>query len=523
MKYLKFQTILLFLILVDLLSFFSYLHPPINTLCFFIISFLTLILSLNKLEYGLYIVLAELFIGSKGYLFSFNLNNKLIFSLRITLFLIVLSVWILKFFEAWLKEFRKKRKFFIVPEDFLLLRKSNLAKWYYFLFIFIVWGFLQGILQGNSFDNVFFDFNAWLFFLLIFVFIDTIRDKKQIKIILNILFASLSFLTLKSIFVLFVFSHQFKKVIPFLYRWLADFYLGEISPVSHNFYRVFFTSQVYVLFAFFIVLSLILDKTIFLKSEKFSLSKLIKKKKIFLSLLFLFAGLTLLLSFSRSYWFGLFIALIIFFYLFKFIFRNSWLKLFKIVGCLIIFLALEMGIVYLLINYPRPPSGKVVSFTSLVEERITKKEAAGISRINQLLPLMKAIARHPLIGSGFGTTITYKSRDPRVVTRTNPEGWYTTYAFEWGYLDIALKIGLAGLIFYFLLILKIFQKGWIILKRKVQRKEFEKENYSFVSLGILLSIIALLSTNIFSPYLNHPLGIGFLILSTTIFSILEKE
>ena len=37
--------------------------------------------------------------------------------------------------------------------------------------------------------------------------------------------------------------------------------------------------------------------------------------------------------------------------------------------------------------------------------------------------------------------------------------------------------------------------------------------HNTLSLGMTLALVALLAVNIFSPYLNHPLGIGFIILS----------
>jgi O-antigen ligase len=120
-------------------------------------------------------------------------------------------------------------------------------------------------------------------------------------------------------------------------------------------------------------------------------------------------------------------------------------------------------------------------------------EPAVSSRAAQFLPLLSAIAKSPLIGFGFGKTVTYASADPRIL-RANPDGLYTTYAFELGYLDIALKIGLLGLLLYALLIFKI--------ARGLGRGE------------LLAGLVALLVINIFSPYLNHPLGIGYLLLLT---------
>ena len=93
-----FKLTFLFLILAELLSFFGWLLPEFNTICFFVILFLTLILSLKKLEYGLYIIFAELFIGSYGYLFSLDFDGVKL-SIRIGLFLVVMSVWLVKFLK----------------------------------------------------------------------------------------------------------------------------------------------------------------------------------------------------------------------------------------------------------------------------------------------------------------------------------------------------------------------------------------------------------------------------------------
>ena len=119
---------------------------------------------------------------------------------------------------------------------------------------------------------------------------------------------------------------------------------------------------------------------------------------------------------------------------------------------------------------------------------------------NQLKPLWQAISQHPLIGSGFGTSLTYQTNDPRIVpTTAGASGEFTTYAFEWGYLDMILKFGLIGLIIYLLLITKILCRLYNL------RPDF------------FLALIALLAVNVFSPYLNHPLGIGFIILSSLVF------
>ena len=59
-----------------------------------------------------------------------------------------------------------------------------------------------------------------------------------------------------------------------------------------------------------------------------------------------------------------------------------------------------------------------------------------------LRPLVNKISVHPVLGSGFGSRITYKTSDPRALAE-HPDGFYTTTAFEWGYLDMILEFGYA--------------------------------------------------------------------------------
>ena len=132
-----------------------------------------------------------------------------------------------------------------------------------------------------------------------------------------------------------------------------------------------------------------------------------------------------------------------------------------------------------------------------------ESESAGISRLNQLQPLLYNISQQALFGYGFGKELTYQSSDPRIL-KTHPDGIYTTYAFEWGYLDIALKLGVIGLLVYLALIGMLFYLGILNLKSNI------------LNLGLLTGLLALCVTNIFSPYLNHPLGIGYIMLISAI-------
>lgn len=473
-----FKTSLLFLSFALILSFIAYFFPLFNKAAFFVILALTLILTLEKLEYGLYILLVELFIGSKGYLFYFDFGGTSV-SLRIALFLVVMGVWLYRRIE--------KRNF-----------KFNLNKWWWILFIFIVWGFVWGIIRGNSFQNVFFDFNAWIYFGAIFLFADTIKSREQIENTLQIFTAAVALVILKTFFLLYIFSHGMEVVMYPLYRWLRQFLIGEITLMDSGFYRIFFQSQIYILIGFFIFAVLLIWQ-----KEK--------SKKLIVHYSLLIAGClaSILVSFSRSFWVGLAFGLLVLL-AFLIIRKISFIRIIKIGLAGLAVLVISVAAIWITVKFPYPTPGEI-SLGSMFEDRLTDlSEAAVRSRWDLLPPLGRAIVKHPVIGSGFGTTVTYKSSDPRAV-QLNPDGKFTTYAFEWGYLDILLKIGLAGLVVYLILIVKIWRSGWRLGREG-----------DFLPLGLLLGIGALLATNFFSPYLNHPLGIGYLLLCSSFFAKLKE-
>jgi hypothetical protein len=457
-----FKLTFLFLVLTELLSFFGWLLPEFGYLCFFTILLLTLVLSIKKLEYGIYILLAELFIGSKGYLFSLDIGDSAI-SLRMGLFLVVFVIW----FVSNLK-------------DLKILKSFKSAKMFYWLSAVVVWGFVWGLIQGNNLGNVFLDFNNWIYFLLVFpVFGIAKQNDNFIKNILSVLTASVVWIGIKSLLLIYIFSHELSWALPETYKWVRDTLVGEITFTGNGFWRIFIQSQIYSLILFFILLGMKNIKNIF----KYNLILIISLT-------------TVILSWSRSFWVGL-VAGVGIYLLSLIIQKTKFLNFLKISGKLILTGLISFGLILCIIYLP-PKVGEGSLFSTF-GKRLIENEAAASSRMNQLKPLLQEISEHPVIGSGFGTTVTYMSDDPRIVpTTANGSGEFTTYAFEWGYLDMILKFGILGTLIYLILIFKVLKKLFVI------------------NLGFALGLIALLVINIFSPYLNHPLGIGFVILCSSI-------
>ncbi len=496
----KFKHTLALIFLVEAISFTAYFFPIIYNVAFLLIVLLTILISLKRLEYGVLLLLAELFIGSFGYLFYFEYHGFTL-SIRMALWLIIMSVWLEKTLFDWFK--RKRLEF-----DF---NQSIFFHFYIILFIFISWGVINGLFN-NYLSYLIQDAQRWLYFALILPIFAVMKNIATIKNILRILFAAITWLSIKTIFLLYVFSHNISGLADALYRWVRLTGVGEITQIQGGFFRIFIQSHIYVLMGFFIII-LLLAFHLLNNSDK----KRLINDKYFL-ILFGLACLCLtavLISFSRSFWFGLFGGIIIIWIIWliglklswqKFFFINSLLFLAAVISFLLIITAVKLP-------YPRPTGG--FNTADLFGARATLIGGeAGVSSRWALLPeLWSKIASSPILGRGFGSTVTYMTNDPRILS-SNPTGEYTTYAFEWGWLDIWLKLGLVGLAVYLILWSKIIITGIKIKITGIERT---------IILGLATGAFVLLLVNTFSPYVNHPLGIGYLILISAILDYFYQQ
>lgn len=492
-KKLKWKNILLslsVLALVELLSFLSFLQTDLSLPFFIIISLAFLALAVYKLEYALIIIFSELIIGSMGHLFYLDIGPRI--SIRITFFLIVSLVFVLKFIYQLYKDRR---------ESLYLQRLKSFIFWkpFIYLFVFVVLGLLNSLLRGTAFSLIFKDFNAWLFFFLIFPCLASLdlKNKKTFNFFLTVISASLIFLSLKTLTLLAVFFHNF-SVASNIYSWLRNNLIAEIT-INNFWSRIFLQSQIFSGVGLLI--------TLFIAKSRDVVS--LKIKQMFKGeglALFLLSGLffsTILLSLSRSFWLALALVLLISaIYIWK---SSVYKKFFQLARFLSLSFITGLLLVYLVTILPISES-KTANFTKILTDRINQdsSEAAISSRWSLLPVLSQEIMTAPIFGKGFGYEISYISSDPRVLEK-NPSGEYRTFAFEWGYLDIFLKIGLLGLLAYLYLIYKLLFQS---LKKPVKDRN--------LALAISSVLIFLAIINFFTPYLNHPLGISLLMLSTCI-------
>ncbi|MDD5567243.1 MAG: O-antigen ligase family protein [Patescibacteria group bacterium] len=484
----KFLVSLALILIVFGLSFLGWNYPNISPIFFWLAIAATLVIAWKRLDLALIILFVELIIGSKGYLFSWVYGNLTI-SIRLGLFLAVIAVWVVKYLIRGKVSFRSSKLF-----------------WPFIGFLAIyLWGILNAIIRHNVYKNIFFDANGYLYFGLIFVIYEAIKNKEQLLSLVQAVAAAIVGLGIKTMVLLVLFAGKF-AFLPDIYRWVRDTRLDEITLISHNFYRVFTQSHVYSLFGtiiFLVILSLIGRKYL-------------GKNYIPICLVFLSASLSLIISYSRSFWLSLAATFIIMLILFVKKYRFGTAKTIKYLIILILVVIAEAGFIVGLVYLPNllKKVGSSFSLASLVEERLGDSEQAGLqSRWNLIEPMSRKIVHAPILGNGFGTEVKYRSEDPRIVAESG--GWYSTYSFEWGYLDIILKIGLVGLALYLVFI-------WAIYKNGIKAYLNLDHDGRVIILALLLGLCALLITHLTTPYLNHPLGIGYLLICAVMFERLAN-
>lgn len=471
-------------IIVDLLSYFALIFSGLNQSIFILLALICLALSLYKLEYGVLMVLAELLIGSMGHMFVFPLGNYQL-PIRMALWGVVMMIFAGRFIWQLIKnknkgEYFKKLKNFSAKKYFLLLA----------LFVFI--SLVNALLRGHALGLIFSDFNAWLYWLLLLPAIvvysrdsEEGEQKNTFNNLKTIFLSGAIFLSLKTLFLIYIFTHDLNFSSE-VYSWLRKTLVGEMTPTLSGWPRVFIQGQIFSGVALFLV---------FWSNLKNNKNKLENIGRLLLAALFFSS---ILISFSRSFWAGMAGAIAFSFFIIwrVYSFRKAIISMFWLFASMIIGFAL----IYSVAIFPYPTKGE---FNANFIERVSgnKSEPALASRWSLLPVLGKEIKKEPFFGQGYGATVTYFSQDPRVL-QNNPTGEYTTYAFEWGYFDLWLKLGLFGLLAYLLLIIYLVKEAVINGRR----------DNNLVLFGLGAGIIFLALTNFFTPYLNHPLGMGILII-----------
>ena len=504
------------MILLEAVSLLAFKFPAISLPLLLGIGAATFVISLKNLEWGIYLLFGELFIGSRGRLLEYDL-----ISLRMVVFAAVMGAWIVRSIRSGKLWFDLSLS---LPRPGEGLREGSKLRYLYLLLLLVIGlGILNGAFSNNGLKNVFQDANGYLYLLILPAVLAGTKTREALENLFKILAAAILLVGAKTLVLFLWFAFGWPGVAT-LYHWVINRDIGEITGIVGSASRIFMQSQFYALAGLFIFSLLYFD----LSRSATTLGAPQKPRSDFRGnpdlprpgeglgersnrrsfIVTSAAVLAIILSLSRSLWLGGFAAaifadLVLIFYL-KVKLKSVIKWGFAVLGIAVLEVALLFGLMQV--------GGAGWSESVASRGLNPASEAAGGARLLLLPELLSGIKENPLMGKGFGEEVTYKSYLPDRITAKNPEGEIASFAFEWGYLDMLLKFGALGLIVYLLFIAHIFRQGWAGLKNE----EFRMQN-----LGILSGLVALVVLNVTTPYLNHPLGIGYLILAIVSFRIIS--
>lgn len=454
---------------LEIVSALTIFNPLFNSIFCVLLGLTIFVLGWRKPAWGLSALLLELMIGSKGYILQLGVWPNTI-SLRIIMTLAFLLGWSVHF----LKNGKTKE----------LIAEFNKRPAYACLFLVLIYAFLRGLWLHNQFALK--DANAWGDWLLIFPVLDVaLRQGRQLRrAAVPAMFVGIFWLALKTIGLEYLFSHGFSAIASDLYVWVRRTGVGEVTLIAGNVFRIFMQSYVYSLPALILAVGWWMCDGMKVKDYKSKTAGFI----------ILSVTVMLAISLSRSFWIGAFAGLVV---LIALVWRSGikwWKKLLLPIS------AGAAGVILLAVVLAFPiPHINTASLFDIFSSRTNLEEPAAVSRWHLLPVLAKKILEHPILGSGFGAAITYQSADPRIL-KGNPSGMYTTYAFEWGWLEHWIKFGILGIPLILWILISLGSRLW------------KTDEPLWLRAGAVASLVALAVLHMFTPYLNHPLGFAFLFL-----------
>lgn len=457
-------------------SALSFRFPAVGTILAAAIAIAALLASRKRLVYGSAMVLAELIFGSlAGKTMAISLLGASI-PLRFVLFAAVGAVWLARLLQSRVRW----------PQKNILIGVTALL-------CAVGWGIANGLARGTGLKTVFFDANAYFFLPIILVFSASVENEQDQEIFKKFLKGGAVAISVLTLAALYFFSHAFwNPAGVYAYKWLRDSRIAEITALSGGTYRIFMQSQIFCLLAFiYAAFGFQRGQTPY-HEEKGSVPL---KKGWKLWIWGVLPASALLVSGSRSFALGLVSAAIAWAAI-KLSSRRADNSSATTTFAKVAVFTLGAIIAYAaILFFPLPQSRSQASFQDMLRSRsVSQRDAATASRWSLLKVLNEKIMQSPITGSGFGASITYRSSDPRIISTTG--GSYTTSAFEWNYHDILVKMGIFGLLAYGLLLWAAFS---ILMKTELSRR-----------IWLVPAFFALITLNAVSPYLNHPLGIGYL-------------
>lgn len=458
-------------------------HTMWTVVPFTIIVLATFAMSCRSLSWGLAIALLEIMIGGHGHLIDISFGMTI--GLRLGIFAAVMMGVL---YHLVVKMVRPT---FVFERDVPIFTILGA----------VILGSMIGMLN-NPLDQVFDDANAYVTLLYLLPVAMIVWTNEAKRMLLWTFALGATWVAGSSLFLLYYFTHSNADAIWAMYRFIRDARLAEVTLLSGPswlvatlpngpwFFRVFEPAQAFVMLFTFVLCAMVCYVA---KTWRTRLA-------IVFPLALMFA--VDLSGQSRSFWLGM-IAGGVVFALAVLYERPSAREVIRMKATAILAVCIAVVTMWVAIVLPLPTRPNLSDSPYYKGQDDDTRGLAVSSRWNLLTPMVETIREAPVFGSGFGTTVTFISDDPRV-RAMNASGEWTTYRFEWGFHDIWIKMGLFGLLAF----------AWYVFSvlRAATRAIRQKEETRWLTVSLAVGIVAIFASHAFSPYLNHPIGLGFMIM-----------
>jgi hypothetical protein len=412
---------------------------------------LTTVLFLVKKEYGYMAVFGELILGGSGHVFE-------IFGLSLRTVLLVVALGHMLFTKelvAW-KHVSQHTRYILGA-----------------LFVWLGFASVFGMMNGHGVRAVYQDVLPFLYLLFIPTFITWWHDARLKQLIGRVLVGALFGHALFSALALGLFSTGAALIHDPWYKWIRDVLMGKVTDMGNGFFRIVLPDHL-------LVVPAVLGVAIAWVKEKI---KTVPAIGIGFLLLFILA-----VNFSRTYYIALFVSAITLWGIHHA--KRSVIQTTKIVvGGFLMFI-----LVNIVVSQGQSTGLELISsrFGGIIKPNT---EESAYTRKALLTPIKEKIIDHPLIGNGFGETITIQTDATTTAL--------TTRQFDWGWFELVAEIGIFGV----LIIATLF----LHLKKVLYKKRNETAPFARAGLATLLFLGV---STLFMPALFHVYGI--LLLSVVI-------
>jgi len=325
-----------------------------------------------------------------------------------------------------------------------------------------------GILKSNPYLLVIRDLTPILFFLYYFIMRDILTSEERIRAVIKLMLFSAMLLSLVGISI-YLAGNLMPQYRNYIYTFVNN--IGEVDFRFQSNFGVFHKGYIFVLISSLILFNSLIQEKNLLNSKKM--------------VSFVILAIALILSLTRGFWIA---------FLFSSMFIFLLLKINAKIKFLFVFVSLVIIVLVMLFSLPTAICSDIVNRTSDLGGDVS------IQRRLHFIPIAANIfLQNPILGSGYGTVLP---------------GDVGSH-LEISYLDILMEQGMIGFMIWGYLIYKVFFH-WRKLRRKIPAKKVFLD-------GLIAGLVGLLIVTGINPFINNPLGIGYLLIIIITLEYFERQ